>query len=205
MQQQLFEMQGAEESIQLSMADADVHYYPSFLPADQAQHYLNVLTQTIKWREEHIQLYGKRFKVPRLQAWYGDNEAIYRYSNLRLLPHPWTEALLKLKSLCEQKTAHVFNSVLANLYRDGQDSMGMHADNEPELGKLPCIASLSLGQQRNLIFLHKLTKQKIVLPLASGSLLVMRGETQDCWQHGITKTKRLLQPRINLTFRTIQK
>lgn len=205
MQQELFGMQGADEGIQLNMVDADVHYYPSFLLPDQALHYFNLLKHKLEWREEQIQLYGKLFKVPRLQAWYGDSEASYRYSNLTMQPNSWIDSLLTLKGLCEQKTSHTYNSVLANLYRDGQDSMGMHSDDEPELGLEPCIASLSLGQERTLIFSHKSSKERIRLPLVSGSLLIMKGKTQKYWQHGIAKTKRPLQARVNLTFRTIFK
>jgi alkylated DNA repair dioxygenase AlkB len=205
MQQELFDMLGPDEGIQLNMVDADVHYYPSFLLPDQALHYFNALKHKLEWREEQIQLYGKLFKVPRLQAWYGDSEASYCYSNLSMQPNSWTDPLLQLKSLCEQKARHTYNSVLANLYRDGQDSMGMHSDDEPELGAEPCIASLSLGQERILVFSHKSSKDKFRLPLASGSLLIMRGKTQKYWQHGIAKTKRPLQARVNLTFRTILK
>lgn len=205
MQQELFGIQGADEGIQLNMVDADVYYYPSFLLPDQALHYFNLLKHTLEWREEHIRLYGKLFKVPRLQAWYGDSEAGYCYSNLTMQPESWTDPLIILKKLCEQKTRHTYNSVLANLYRDGQDSMGMHSDDEPELGLEPCIASLSLGQERTLIFSHKTSKEKIRLPLVSGSLLIMKGKTQKYWQHGIAKTKRPLQARVNLTFRTIFK
>lgn len=205
MQQELFAVQGVNEGIQLDMVDADVSYYPSFLASDQALDYFNILLKSLAWRQENIQLYGKLFKVPRLQAWYGDINANYRYSNLTMQANRWTDSLHALKALCEQKSAESYNSVLANLYRDGQDSMGMHSDDEPELGPQPCIASLSLGQQRTLVFSHKRSKQKIRLPLASGSLLIMRGKTQLYWQHGIAKTKKELHARINLTFRTILK
>ena len=192
-----------ETCIRVPMANADVSYYPDFLSADQAQHYFNRLQDILLWRQEQIQLYGKRFNVPRLQVWYGDKEATYSYSNLSLYPNTWTAELLSLKQGCEQQSATVFNSVLANLYRDGQDSMGMHADDEPELGDEPIIASLSLGAVRTLIFAHKQSKQKVNLPLASGSLLVMKGATQRNWLHGITKRKTAMAGRINLTFRFI--
>ena len=205
MQQDLFSHgdNQLETCIRLPMPDADVAYYPDFLSADQAQHYFNVLQHSLFWRQEEIQLYGKRFNVPRLQAWYGDKEASYRYSNLTLEPNAWTPELANLKLRCEQQSGSVFNSVLANLYRDGQDSMGMHADDEAELGRQPVIASLSLGALRTLVFSHKQTKQKIKLPLAAGSLLVMQGTTQRFWQHGITKRKTAIAARINLTFRFV--
>jgi alkylated DNA repair dioxygenase AlkB len=192
-----------ETCIRVPMSDADVSYYPDFLSADQAQHYFNRLQDTLLWRQEQIQLYGKQFKVPRLQAWYGDKEASYRYSNLSLYPNTWTAELLSLKQRCEQQSATVFNSVLANHYRDGQDSMGKHADDEAELGHEPIIASLSLGALRTLVFSHKHSKQKVKLPLAAGSLLVMKGATQRNWLHGIAKRKTPIAGRINLTFRLI--
>ena len=205
MQQDLFRHGDShpETCIRLSMPDADVSYYPDFLSADQAQDYFNLLKGSLLWRQEQVQLYGKHFNVPRLQAWYGDKEASYRYSNLTFYPNDWTAELLSLKQRCEQHCAAVFNSVLANLYRDGQDSMGKHADDEAELGQQPVIASLSLGATRNLLFSHKETKQSMKLPLAAGSLLVMKGTTQQFWQHAVAKRKTAVAGRINLTFRYI--
>ncbi|KXI30569.1 DNA repair protein [Paraglaciecola hydrolytica] len=192
-----------ETCIRLAMPDADVCYYPDFLSADQAQHYFNVIQDSLLWHQEQISLYGKTFQMPRLQAWYGDKEARYSYSNLNLTPNVWTAELLSLKQRCEQQCAAVFNSVLANLYRDGQDSMGKHADDEAELGQQPVIASLSLGATRTLLFSHKETKQSMKLPLAAGSLLVMKGTTQQFWLHAIAKRKTAVAGRINLTFRYI--
>lgn len=205
MQQDLFSYNddALNAAIQVPMDDADIRYYPDFLGADQAQVYFNLLHQTLLWRQEQIEVYGKRYTIPRLQAWYGDKEASYRYSALSLSPIPWTSELISLKTLCEQKSGARFNSVLANLYRDGQDGMGMHADDEKELGPQPIIASLSFGQVRTVLFEHKHTKQKVRLPLAAGSLLLMKGTTQQYWLHGIAKRKTPLGARINLTFRYI--
>lgn len=205
MQQDLFshfEQQQSDDH-HLPMQDAGIRYYPDFLDADQALDYFNVLNSSLQWRQEQICLYGKIFDVPRLQAWYGDAEANYRYSNLTMQALPWTTELLALRQRCEQLSGAKFNSVLANLYRDNQDSMGMHADDEPALGKQPTIASVSLGERRTLIFVHKITKQRIKLPLAAGSLLIMAGDTQQFWQHGIAKQRVIMSPRINLTFRFI--
>ncbi|MFQ3237020.1 MAG: alkylated DNA repair dioxygenase AlkB, partial [Paraglaciecola sp.] len=133
----------------------------------------------------------------------GDNDALYRYSGLRLSPNPWTEALKELKVLCEKNCGQSFNSVLANCYRDGQDSMGWHSDNEAELGVQPVIASVSLGQIRNFDFRHNTSGEKYRQALESGSLLLMKGDTQLHWQHAMAKTTQVLQPRVNLTFRYV--
>jgi alkylated DNA repair dioxygenase AlkB len=203
MQQSLFGSEYDSTVIHLNMPDAEVLYYPDFIPAQEANHYLESLRQSLDWRQEKITLYGKAFDVPRLQAWYGDKDSQYQYSNLTMQPNPWTKELKLLKQKCESKTKDTFNSVLENLYRDGNDGMGRHADDEPELGHNPVIASVSLGQTRNLDFYHKHTKQKVRIPLENGSLLLMRGTTQNHWQHALAKTKKVLLPRINLTFRKI--
>ena len=205
MQQSLFESQYDNTPIQLDMPDANLKYYPNFiLPAEAATIMLS-LQHSLDWRQEQITLYGKTFDVPRLQAWYGDENTGYRYSNLTMQPLPWAAALLELKQKCESISNSRFNSVLANLYRHGQDGMGRHADDEPELGQQPVIASLSLGEMRNLDFYHNETKNKVRLPLGNGSLLIMSGDTQKHWQHSVAKTKRKLAARINLTFRYIHK
>lgn len=204
MQQSLFESQHDNTPIQLDMPDANLKYYPNFIPPAEAATIMCSLQQHIDWRQEQITLYGKTFDVPRLQAWYGDKNAHYRYSNLSMQPLPWNPVLLELKQKCENTSNGCFNSVLANLYRHGQDGMGRHADNEPELGQQPVIASLSFGEIRNLDFYHNKTKNKFRIALCSGSLLVMSGDTQINWQHSIAKTKKKLAARINLTFRYIQ-
>lgn len=185
------------------MVDADVRYLPEFLTAEQSNHCYLTLLETLKWRQDSIKLYGKTVKIPRLQAWYGDPCASYRYSGIQLQPLPWTSALWEIKQRCESVCETGFNSVLANYYRDGQDSMGWHSDDEPELGEQPIIASLSVGQTREFDFRHKLSGEKYRISLPPGSLLIMSGPTQRFWQHGITKRKTNLQGRINLTFRTI--
>jgi len=205
MQQSLFESQYNTTAIQLDMPDADLKYYPNFIPPAETVSLMRSLQASLNWRQEEIILYGKTFAVPRLQAWYGDDHASYQYSNLSMQPLPWNATLLELKQKCEDASNSHFNSVLANLYRHGQDSMGRHADNESELGRQPVIASLSFGEVRNLDFYHNLTKNKVRLPLGNGSLLIMRGDTQSYWQHSMAKTKKALTPRINLTFRYIHK
>jgi alkylated DNA repair dioxygenase AlkB len=153
------------------------------------------------WREESVVVYGKRHLQPRLTAWYGD--ASYTYSGLRLEPLPWTALLLEIRAAVEAACGQRFNSVLLNRYRNERDSMGMHSDDEPELGNDPVIASLSYGATRTFILRHKRDKRTVRLPLEDGSLLLMSGQLQRNWLHGINKSTRPLGERLNLTFRYI--
>lgn len=203
MQSDMFSEKQQCESIKLDMPDADVTYLSGFLNAQESTEYFAKLKANLAWRQDNIKMFGKAVKIPRLQAWYGDPESAYTYSGLTMDPKRWTPELFRLKHRCESQCQTRFNSVLANLYRNERDSMGAHADNEPELGKQPIIASVSLGQVRELIFKHIHTGKKVTLPLASGSLLIMAGETQQFWQHAINKRRTPLGERINLTFRMI--
>ena len=203
MQNDLFFSTHNQDFTPLPMVDADIRYYPQLISAEEAHSFYTDLRDSLVWRQDHIKMYGKQVKIPRLQAWYGSPEAIYTYSGLTMAPNPWTDTLLQLKQLLEEKTTNRYNSVLANWYRDNNDSMGWHADDEPELGSQPVIASLSLGQTRDFDFRHKISGEKHRIALQSGSLLVMAGETQKYWQHGISKRARSLGGRINLTFRFI--
>lgn len=153
------------------------------------------------WRAESITLWGRQHLQPRLTAWHG--EARYTYSGLTLDPLPFTPLQLAIKAAVERAGGVRFNSVLLNYYRDGRDSMGMHSDDEPELGPRPAIASVSFGATRTFILKHKRSKETIKVDLPSGSLLLMTGETQKNWLHGINKSSRALGPRVNLTFRKI--
>ena len=158
------------------------------------------------WRAETIVVWGKVFPQPRLIAWYGDTGRRYTYSGIRMEPLPWTERLLDIRRRVQEVAGFEFNSVLLNYYRNNRDSMGLHSDDEPELGPKPIIASVSLGQERTLIFKHKTAAalRPVRLPLASGSLLLMKGDTQCNWKHGINKEDRSCGARVNLTFRRIQ-
>lgn len=166
---------------------------------------LSELIRDTPWRSEEITVWGKRHLQPRLIAWYGDDGSNYTYSGIAMNPMPWTHTLSELRMLVETKCDAVFNSVLLNYYRDGRDSMGMHSDNEPELGVRPVIASLSLGQSRLFGFKRKGHSHipLVNVELESGSLLLMKGDTQRNWKHGIAKSSRPLGPRVNLTFRRI--
>ena len=153
------------------------------------------------WRQDSITVWGKRHLQPRLSAWHG--EAAYRYSGILLEPLPFTALQLQLKQAVELATGRRFNSVLLNYYRDQHDSMGMHADDEPELGPQPAIASLSIGASRTFILQHKRLPERRKLALGDGSLLLMAGATQRHWKHGINKQRQPCGPRINLTFRHV--
>jgi alkylated DNA repair dioxygenase AlkB len=153
------------------------------------------------WRAETVTVFGKRHPQPRLTAWHG--EASYTYSGLTLAPLPFTPLLQAIREAAEAATGHRYNSVLLNYYRDGRDSMGMHADNEPELGPEPAIASVSFGATRAFVLRHRRTGRTLRLELADGSLLFMGGTLQQHWLHGINKTAKPLGPRVNLTFRRV--
>lgn len=188
----------------LPLPDADIIFYPFFLNGKECDRLLTELTQTIDWRQDWITLYGRSMPQPRLTAWYGDPGKSYTYSGITMHPSAWTPTLLDLKAKVDTVSGVVFNSVMLNLYRDGNDSMGWHSDDEPELGNNPVIGSLSLGGTRRFMLRHQFKKGlNHQLELTSGSFLLMQGTTQHYWQHHIPKTKRPVSPRINLTFRVI--
>ncbi len=189
----------------LPLPDADLTLIRDLpLPAP-GEDLLRELIAHTPWREDPITVFGKTYLQPRLSAWYGDPGARYTYSGIALEPLPWTPRLQELRERVEAASRAQFNSVLLNYYRGERDSMGMHADDEPELGDNPVIGSLSLGEERTLVFKHRsrtdLGRQRIALPAAS--LLIMRGGTQRHWKHGIDKQRRPCGPRVNLTFRQI--
>lgn len=187
----------------IPIADGEVYYLHKLELGREDNAVFDQIIAEVPWRQERILVWGKIYLQPRLIAWYGDSGSDYTYSGITLTPLPWTDLLLEIKSQIETVIAASFNSVLLNYYRDNRDSMGFHSDDEPELGLRPVIASLSLGEERTLIMKHKANKlvKPIRLKLASGSLLLMKGETQRNWAHGIAKESRPCGPRINLTFR----
>ena len=174
-----------------------------FFSADEATSWFEAVRETTAWRQDHALMFGKEIALPRLTAWYGDEGASYVYSGIENRPLAWTVELAELRDLVSAAANAPFNSVLANLYRDGHDSMGWHADNEAELGHNPVIASLSLGDSRTFRLRHEASRETISIDLGAGSLLVMRGNVQHEWKHCVPKTKRAVGPRINLTFRWI--
>ena len=183
--------------------DGELYLVEGFYQTDDAQQLFDILLDRLDWQEERIFVYGRWVKVPRLMCWYGDEGASYRYSGVNHQPLPWTEPLLSAKHKIEAHYNCSFNSVMANLYRNGSDSMGCHADDEKELGIKPLIASLSLGEQRLLKFRHQKSKEVLDVMLSHGDLLLMTGDIQHYWKHELPKTKTQKSERINLTFRKI--
>jgi alkylated DNA repair dioxygenase AlkB len=205
MQQSLFDIANDNTPIVLDMPDAEVIYSPNFIQPKKADDLFQSLMSQIEWRQDQLTMYGKTFDIPRLQAWYGDQSTSYTYSGLRMQPKPWFDDLHSLKVMCEESADTRFNSVLANLYRDGRDGVGRHADDEAELGDFPIIASLSFGAVRYLDFYHNQSREKRRIALEHGSMLLMKGATQNNWQHAVAKTQSEVGARINLTFRYIKK
>ncbi|HXW10628.1 MAG TPA: alpha-ketoglutarate-dependent dioxygenase AlkB [Steroidobacteraceae bacterium] len=187
----------------LDLPDADVRYWPHALGAARADVLLASLRAGIDWQQEHVVIFGTPRLVPRLVAWHGDPDAHYTYSGTAHEPHAWTDELRELREVAEALTGHRYNSVLLNLYRDGRDGMGWHADDEPELGRDPAIASLSLGATRRFRLRHRRSRQGIDIDLVHGSLLSMAGETQHHYVHALPKTARTVGERVNLTFRWV--
>ncbi len=183
--------------------DGELYYLAGFLAASVALHYLERLSAELDWQQEVATIVGRRVPIPRLVCWYGDEGSVYQYSGLTHYPQAWTETLLGLRQSVESASGHRFNSVLGNLYRDGQDSMGWHADQEKVLGSNPFIASLSLGAERLFKIRHNKTGETVAINLANGSLLLMGGSLQHHWRHCVPKTQQAKSARINLTFRKI--
>lgn len=186
------------------LAEELVEYRPGFFTDEESAGLIPVLKDSINWRKETIQMYGKLLDTPRLTAWYGDNSKTYAFSGKKYEPFPWTEELLFIKARVDAACRTTFNSVLLNLYRDGNDSVAWHADDEPELGINPLIASVSFGESRRFDIRQKQDhKVKYSVQLENGSLFVMKGDLQHNWQHRVPKSTRSIKERINLTFRVI--
>ena len=188
----------------LTIPDGEMILYRNVFIASESAMLFQTLYQDSDWQQHVLTICGRAVAAPRLSAWYGDLGAVYRYSGLSLEPLPWTPTLREIKEKAERLAATRFNSVLLNLYRDGRDSMGWHSDAEPELGRNPVIASVSLGATRRFLLRHKKQRNEVVtLMLEAGSVLIMAGATQHYWQHQLPKTRQAVGPRINLTFRVI--
>ena len=192
-------------SIVLDLPDAEIIYYPDFVNAQEANLIFKKLLKETPWQQDEITVYGKKHLQPRLTALYGEQDKSYSYSNIKMIPNAWTPLLQKLKSKIENICDANFNVVLLNYYRNEKDGNGWHADNEKALGKNPTIASLSFGANRTFQLKHnqdKTLKRNIILE--NGSLLIMKGTTQECYKHQIPKSLKFIGQRINLTFRTIK-
>lgn len=181
--------------------DGEVNYYGPIFNSDEHQRHFNNLMNTIEWKNDEAILFGKKIITDRKVAWYADTEYDYTYSKTTKRSLLWTEGLLDLKSKIEERLETQFNSCLLNLYHNGNEGVGWHSDDEKTLNRHAEIASLTFGAERNFVFKHKKNGDKVSILLQSGSLLVMKGETQINWLHSLPKTKRVKSPRINLTFR----
>nr|WP_314862586.1 alpha-ketoglutarate-dependent dioxygenase AlkB [uncultured Undibacterium sp.] len=185
--------------------DGVVNYYGQLIAGKEANHYFECLMKTIAWENDQAFIYGKLILTKRKVAWYGDKEFEYTYSNRTKCALPWTAELIALKTIVEERTGERFNSCLLNLYLDGTEGMAWHSDAEKDLKKNGAIGSLSFGAERKFAFKHKESKDIVSLVLAHGSLLVMKGTTQSHWLHRLPPTTTITEPRINLTFRTIDR
>ena len=192
-------------NINLLFDQGEAYYFGRILNAKKADHYFSRLMETIAWQQDEVIIFGKRIVTKRMTGWYGEEEFKYTYSKITRKAKLWTPELVELKNLVEQKTGLEFNSCLLNLYHSGEEGMSWHSDAEAELGKDPAIASLSLGAQRKFVLKNKVSGDKVSVELENGSLLLMKGQTQKFWLHSLPKTKKIKEPRINLTFRKILK
>jgi alkylated DNA repair dioxygenase AlkB len=190
--------------MKFDLPDAAIELHEHFFDAQESGSIMQALISEIDWKQYQIKIFGKTLDQPRLTAYYGEDHPYYAYSNIKLQPIPFTPILLSIKNKIETLTLEKFNGVLLNYYRNGDDSMGWHADDEKELGTNPVIASLSFGASRNFQLQHSLDKSisKATIVLNDASLLIMKGVTQHFWKHQIPKQKNT-GPRINLTFRKI--
>lgn len=183
--------------------DGTVNYYGKIITPEEADKYLQKLLNTVEWRNDEANIFGKKIITKRKVAWYGEKQFEYTYSNTTKHALPWTKEILALKTIIEKETGQHYNACLLNLYHTGEEGMAWHRDAEKDLKKDGAIASLSLGAERKFAFKHKQTSEKVDLILAHGSLLVMKDITQTHWLHRLPPTKKINKLRISLTFRTI--
>jgi alkylated DNA repair dioxygenase AlkB len=192
-----------EPVVNLLPYDGVADYYGKVFTAKETLFYFDCLQNTIEWRNDEIIMFGKQIQTKRQVAWYGDDTYAYTYSKTTKKALAWTDELFVLKGKAEEVSGASYNSCLLNLYHGGDEGMSWHSDSEKELEKDGAIASFSFGAERKFQFKHKGTGQLVEVLLESGSLLVMRGPCQTYWLHALPKTKKVMRPRINLTFRTI--
>lgn len=184
--------------------DGVTNYHGIILNKKQCDFYYEKFLKTINWKNDEAIIFGKKIITKRKVAWYGEAEFSYTYSKVTKTANLWTDELLSLKEIVEQESNETYNSCLLNLYHSGDEGMAYHSDGEKMLKDNGAIASLSLGAERKFSFKHKENKQRVDIFLERGSLLVMKGQTQKHWLHRLPPTKKVVSPRINLTFRTIE-
>ncbi|MET0462232.1 MAG: alpha-ketoglutarate-dependent dioxygenase AlkB [Chitinophagaceae bacterium] len=184
-------------------SDGIVQYYGPVMPRAKADEYYELLFRNLNWQPDTALIFGKLITTSRKVSWYGDAPYSYTYSGATKFALPWTNELLELKNLAEERSGETFNSCLANLYHTGEEGMAWHSDAEKMLRKDGAIASMSFGAERKFSFKHKQTKETVSVVLQTGSLLIMKGTTQTHWLHRLPPTTKVKTPRVNLTFRTI--
>jgi alkylated DNA repair dioxygenase AlkB len=184
--------------------DGTVHYYGKVFSKEESDAYYDYLFNQIPWEHDEAMIFGKLILTKRKVAWFGEKAFEYTYSKRTKYAKYWTPELLELKKKCEEVTGETYNSCLLNLYHDGSEGMAYHSDGETDLKKHGAIASLTFGAERKFLFKHKTTKEKVEIFLEQGSLLVMKGTTQDHWLHRLPPSTKVKTPRVNLTFRTIE-
>lgn len=190
-----------ETPYQVLPADGDTQYFGPIYKEQEASSLLAYFLDEIPWKHDEALIYGKHYVTDRKVAWFGNQNYAYKYSGKTRVAIIWTQQLLEIKKKVEQISGATYNACLLNLYENGSQGMGWHHDDEKGLGKNANIASLSFGAERRFDLRHNLSKQKVSLNLASGSLLVMAGSTQSNWRHQLPKTAKVIEPRVNLTFR----
>ncbi|MDG1097813.1 MAG: alpha-ketoglutarate-dependent dioxygenase AlkB [Bacteroidia bacterium] len=192
-----------QDTMDILPKDGKAHYFGPIFDHQKAQEFFTFLLKRIEWKNDEVMLFGKKIITKRKVAWYAQEALEYTYSNVTKSAIPFTSKLLELKKMTEECTGETYNSCLLNLYHNGSEGMGWHSDAEKDLKRNGSIASLSFGAERKFVFKHKSSKETVSVLLEHGSLLEMRGETQLHWLHRLPPTKKILEPRINLTFRTI--
>ncbi len=184
--------------------DGELYYFGPIFSSADANHWQQLLTQKIDWKNDEVIMFGKKIVTNRKVALYANQAFTYTYSKQTKHALIWTPELLELKQIVEEKSEQNFNTCLLNLYHHGKESMGWHSDNESELEDKACIASMSFGAERKFIFRHNKSKTTISLNLAHGSLLLMQGTIQQHWQHQLPAMAKVEAARINLTFRKMK-
>ena len=194
-----------EFPINILPQDGESNYFGKILSAEESVKYYDYLLHNIPWQNDEALIFGKLITTKRKVAWFGDENFEYTYSKRSKCAMFWTHELLEIKLKCEKVSGETYNSCLLNLYNDGSEGMAYHSDGQKDLKKHGAIASITLGAERKFSFKHKKTKERIDILLENGSLLIMKGETQENWLHRLPPTTKINSPRINLTFRTIVK
>jgi alkylated DNA repair dioxygenase AlkB len=201
----LFNSEPVQHTPLIQEQNLELLYHPAFFDKKTSDQLLESLLRNIQWKQDKINMYGRELPLPRLSAWYGDTDKPYTYSGITLTPLPWTAELMMIKKRIEEVAGVHFTSVLLNRYRDGQDYVGWHADDEKELGHNPVIGSVNFGATRRFQLRRKDDhQQKTEVELKHGTFLLMQGETQHYWQHQVPKTSQKIGERLNLTFRVIK-